>query len=1275
MTRRSRLSLAVLLTTAALPAAALAQDDSGRLFHAPLDSSATATEATGIAPPLFVDNVSIIPDGAQAGALRAADNQILAWSAPGNLYAQRGTISFFWRSHQPIGRRQFVIFRAGYPDHTSWDMAFLRMDWNGHGYDVFVTDGSLARVRISVEAPTPDAEAWTHFAIAWDETQGLALYVNGRLAGKKDATAVLDNALYAFGPHSRIISGYQVQSAYDYQRGGDVDEVSTFDQMLGADAVAALARRETPVVPAAPARDMSEARWRDEWRLRYGFNRADDAPPYLAAPSTAVSTVVPTDVRDHKKRFWRGDDGLRETTWPGVYNRSRLEGRSDYFVLPDWDTYSAGGQALDVTLPDEPWNRIEVQGAADGTFSVGNRTIGRRPRGQERTSLQLDEARTGGAVRFQNRAQETPIREISFLNVRPGDAPEGTVSLSYVIRPNAAPAYTTLNDLESYIAGRFVADERQTVVALPAGAPETSRAQPQAGGMPLVHVLIPADFRAVEPGGPPARFDYGWANLRDGLDGIAIDIPALNVRPTHGGLFPLNIRVKDPLWPDRDLMDVNVSVKPGEARTIWLDTRDRILPEGRSLYLQMAGAGQDFNAAALDGARIRLVFKPREEAAVQHVADRLEQVKGNLAFFVEEQPNNRLLPVYERFDRDITDLLRVDPDNQTARVYWNEQNGGQPYPAFAQTDPAPGVPLWAHRQIEDLKQVRHFINFWIDERQIEDGEFGGGLSDDSDLLNQWPPLVLMGVDSGKVTHSVGAAMDAIYRSGMITDGLNTIRADELHSYEEGINTVAQYAQLNWGSPRAVEQLMATARRYGDITEVNPAGHRHFVSNSYAHDDMWREGPWQRQRGNNFLMFHPGILLVQWNGSPAARDMILSTTDGYLAHAKPATGGGATLPAQIDWPSDGEFTPSGVSGGAGGAGLGGSTSVFWAAYRWTGDDKYLQPLLNGAPRSLTALNADVTSILGRRDEWGPGFIQQAGASDPYRLSNTGGAGSPLAMARFGAWQATGDKRYLETIYGEEIRSASQRMPIMTDGHLWSDRVQIPSEMLQRSRLGGIAARRGQIYPGNVVSWAFEGEDNGESVAILVPEATQTRFKVIVFNVTDHPVRAAMTGWDVTAGRWTVAGGVDADGDDTADAPSTRTIDFGPNASESLTFAPGVATVLTFELAEAGQPVSTRPDVGLDPQDVAGSGRDLRVTIHGLGAVDSPAGEVIVEDASGREVVRGAFPALAAPLDLQPKTTTVALRLPSGVSRQGLRVRLALAGDPLEIARTNNQVVLP
>ena len=30
--------------------------------------------------------------------------------------------------------------------------------------------------------------------------------------------------------------------------------------------------------------------------------------------------------------------------------------------------------------------------------------------------------------------------------------------------------------------------------------------------------------------------------------------PALNVKPTHGEYVPMNIEVRDPLWPMRDMM-------------------------------------------------------------------------------------------------------------------------------------------------------------------------------------------------------------------------------------------------------------------------------------------------------------------------------------------------------------------------------------------------------------------------------------------------------------------------------------------------------------------------------------------------------------------------------------------------------------------------------------------------------------------------------------------------------------------------------------------------
>ena len=152
-----------------------------------------------------------------------------------------------------------------------------------------------------------------------------------------------------------------------------------------------------------------------------------------------------------------------------------------------------------------------------------------------------------------------------------------------------------------------------------------------------MHVLIPYEVGASPPAEPLYRsFGYGWENMHDALDGIAIDLPRAEgrSRPTASP-FPLNIQVKDPIWPMRNLIDVSVSVKPGEARTLWLDTRDRILPN-RSLYLTIAGGGADFDAAPLDGAKIRLVFKDRAAGLPEHIADRFNQVKDNWGFLVEE---------------------------------------------------------------------------------------------------------------------------------------------------------------------------------------------------------------------------------------------------------------------------------------------------------------------------------------------------------------------------------------------------------------------------------------------------------------------------------------------------------------------------------------------------------------------------------------------------------------------------------------------------------------
>ena len=188
--------------------------------------------------------------------------------------------------------------------------------------------------------------------------------MDGKLAAKKDAVAVYDSGLDQFGPTIRAVSPHQVQSRYNFLRGGDYDELRIYDHALAAPAIAALAKAEEP--DASQVRDLASAATRDEWWLRYGWNRPGDAPVLLTAPVTRIRKVEFADARDQKEWMWKATDGIPETTWPGVYNRSRLPGRDDYFELPDWNTYVDGGKQLTLTLPKEPWNHLEIQGAAFG---------------------------------------------------------------------------------------------------------------------------------------------------------------------------------------------------------------------------------------------------------------------------------------------------------------------------------------------------------------------------------------------------------------------------------------------------------------------------------------------------------------------------------------------------------------------------------------------------------------------------------------------------------------------------------------------------------------------------------------------------------------------------------------------------------------------------------------------------------------------------------------------------------------------------------------------
>ncbi|GAA0566426.1 LamG domain-containing protein [Rhizomicrobium electricum] len=1264
-----QLVTAILLSASALAPAAgdSAGTKDGLLFYLSGAKGFDADVASGDPSPNFIDKTAIASDPKAGPFIRSEGEQLLAWHAGGNIYAQRGTLAFRFRPREPLGEMQFPLWRVSYADHTSWDMDFLRIDWNGHGIDAFVTDNNLARLRVSYRMDTvPAPDQWIDITFTWDETAGVKLYVGGKLVAEKIQTAVLDAGLDQFGPFHRTISPMQVQSQYQYVRGGDIDEIRIYDHAISSDGVAALEAGRPLTADATPARSLADPRFRQEWLTRYGWT--NEPPVVLSAPQTAIRKVEVTAAWDIKERMMGASDGMAETTWPGVYNRSKLPGRHDYFELPDWNVYAEGGKAITFDLPNEAWNHIEFTGAASGTLtainSTGEEKLGDRPQGLERNAYQFA-ARSGGHLRFNNAVQETPIQELGFYNIVPGAEPQNETKLSYTVRASAEPdTYASTSELRRFIDARYVADERETVVALPDGAPSRKRAPAAGRYQPIAHILIPSDFRNGR-GGAPSKFSYTWENMDAGLDGIALDIPALKVKPLKDGLFPLNIRVMDPIWPGRTLMDVNVSVKPGEARTLWLDTRDRLLPPHTSLYLTVAGGGGDFSAASLDGMKVRLVMKPRAAALAEHIADRWAQVRDNMAFVVEEHTNDRRLSRYERMEREFQSLFAADPEHTQGRLYWAELNPEQGWPAFKQPTPPKGVPLWAFRQTEDLKLVRRFIEWWIDHRQSDYGDFGGGISDDTDLTQQWPPLAAMGVIPDKVRNSLRALTDAVDKNGMITNGLNTILTDYLHTYEEGINARGEDAYLNDGDPKSFERLMQTARAYPKIIETNKSGHTGFVSQAFSATRVVREGPWGWEHPYSYIFLQPGMQLVNFNGNPALKKLILDIADSYIAYGKKNADGSMCFPEFFNLATDqtkGCLSPST-------RGLYGATQLFWAAYSWTGDKKYLAPLESfmgpGLHLAVRGINANALPLMGKTEAWGKDILdyvaklpRSSTESRSFTAARDDGS-MPIEMYRYVGWLLSGDKKYLEDIYGDEIQTANQRMYMVTEGHWWSDRVELYSDLLQRTRLGGIVVRRNQVFQGNLVSWRFAGPTDAEQVGILVGGAMPDRFTVEAYNLAAKPIKAAMTGWMIAPGTWKMSGA----------GIAPKTFKFERATSVDLVFAPRKTTMLTFERVEAGPSTADRPDLGIGEDDVVLTADTVEVTVHSLGAKPAEGGKIELLDAKGKVVATAPVPALAAPTDLLPKTAKVTLPRKAGAAS----VRVVMSTP--EITLLNNQVRVP
>lgn len=144
----------------------------------------------------------------------------------------------------------------------------------------------------------------------------------------------------------------------------------------------------------------------------------------------------------------------------------------------------------------------------------------------------------------------------------------------------------------------------------------------------------------------------------------------------------------------------------------------------------------------------------------------ISMVPENRKIYIEE--STRLLEIADR----------AFPKNELIDNYLGKY---EPWPDLVQSNP--NAPDWANYQRMALEKLTYLIHWWIDNRQISDGQFGGGWGDDVEMWRNWVP-VLFAFEDEKAITSQEKLFEGLYGLSRMQKGYTTHLNDVEHTSEE-----------------------------------------------------------------------------------------------------------------------------------------------------------------------------------------------------------------------------------------------------------------------------------------------------------------------------------------------------------------------------------------------------------------------------------------------------------------------------------------------------------
>ncbi|MFQ5808143.1 MAG: LamG-like jellyroll fold domain-containing protein [Armatimonadota bacterium] len=1217
-------------------------------FYASFDDGLKADSAVGLAWPLASGDTATDTPGHSGNALRYAQgggHSRLSYDCPGNIHPSRGSCSLWFmpdseEDNRPYCRPVLIGVATsveGYwgclmkwgPRHISGETPISRCYAS-----IYEGSHGLHMVSHKIEGLWRKGQ-WRHLVWVWDSRMGMKVYDNGELVadqwGPAHGWAEVPDCparQFCIGMYGR-----------DFRGGGRpgylIDEVRIFDAALDEKAVRALYadRFDAPItLEPIPTEAMTRTLTRMGW---VGTDRQSLIPLALGGAgdtSTRIRVNAIDEAVDARRPLSHLSDGLPTSGW-----RHATYGAS------------SSGRVVELKLREPgQFNHVEV----DVFHQFTGRLLGMRaetdlvvPSDRMHWRRSLPEPVTASTLRIER--DEGRIAEVRLWKLMPSaDSPPA----DRVFRA-AGPLDTP--EIHRSLAGRMA---RQSLAEKPRGWVLAEGAGGRPGPLAL-EPLTPAFFISAP---------------------ILTDLPAgaVTFRISVAEAPPqaaVRIELRDPIWPTRRLFQGDFRLEGGRSGTaaLYVDLPDFFVggrpadepyPEEGGKAVAQWHAGEPLRLMSVLTASGRLVVKQvdllvheteRAKAIAEHDREQLPYIREGYADTSEARAYGWHPLAYEKLFFPLHDFNRREPDRPEVKAIATRVGMRREPLQVEMPQATAGVPRWASLQLDVLKRCRVLCHYWIDERELPNGEVGGGLGDDTDFKDDWVNLALISDDDGKIADSIRRLADTAWTREGMDRGYQIWMRDALHAIEEGADLQPHLLHLYPGNPQHVERVMQMCQHLWEWMDVVPStGKLHFKSWYVGGKGKFRTDFSYGQDRDVCGYFTMGPAFFVWaTGHPRVAERLVRWCDSWLSYLDERDEDGEPLgfPSAIEWQTG---RPVGerrdLAGGDPPPLL--LMPAFVCAYHWTGDEKYLalhRLSLRGMARTpYPRFGAWVNELARLGSEEDRELIEQIAVkhafSDPAAAPSIQRDPHTVRsqfLPHYSAWKMTGDKAYLEIALASALTFLDEQFPAITWALPSTDRIPQPRETLDCMYLGGLATCRPGMrppYPEHAVSY----KGIGEEVAALVTAHRPDHLRIVFFNTDAAERELTVRLWQIESGRFTLTQGPDENQDDQIDAGRAveEERELTPGDSVRVVLPPRSGYVVDVSLEQAAPRPTARPDLAVCPDDIQTdpNAGHANVVLHNIGL--APAEDVLirlVDATTGEALVEQTIPRLEAPLDLEPR----------------------------------------